>query len=578
MGQRIGALIPNVGTAGCLLFAALVVPSGALAQAFDPMTDGFGFQNYTNDTMPDNLTPAEIQRMFGDRVCSSGTGASCRLTPQADQWREQMSAAMNGGHCEGMAVLALRLQRHDANAMTFGMGATNAFMLGIDNNELLQREIGYWWTLQTIPEVQRATLRGAPAAIVMALRMSFMGMGDVYTIGFFKRDGTGGHAVTPFAVQDVDATHANIMIYDNNFPGQARTIQVDTAANTWSYSAAASPDVPESLYDGDAMTQSLELVPLSARTGMLTCPFCGDYATGAPSTRGVAVTGDASILIQDAMGHHAGHLADGSEVNDIPGAEEVEMRSSDLWHDRSEPGYRVPGGTSFDVMLSDGGRTATPDHSMLAITGAGYYLGVENVSLAPGQMDVVHFYQDTARIGYQTMGMETPDVVLAAQTSGSDWVFDVRSRGDSAGQTIDASIAFDTNILSITFGGADANSEFDLLMAREDGASVIEFANDNVTVANGTTLLVHFGDFTADGTSVAVGVDTNHDGMADSTMMLADTGSAGIGPGDMPTTSMPHGHSGCSASPAAPDMAWPALGVMGVALGLVRRTRTVRRR
>jgi len=44
--------------------------------------------------------------MFGDKVCVAIEGDQCILTPPGQQWLEQISTAMNDGHCEGMAVLS----------------------------------------------------------------------------------------------------------------------------------------------------------------------------------------------------------------------------------------------------------------------------------------------------------------------------------------------------------------------------------------------------------------------------------------------------------------------------------------
>src|SRR5262249_46235282 len=97
-----------------------------------------------------------------------------------------------------------------------------------------------------------------------------------YDIGFYMRDGSGGHAVTPIGVQDIDAKHSRIVIYDNNFPGQDRHIEIDTEANTWRYSTAADPNDAVNDYEGDAETKSLDLTPDSARLGTHHADFLED--------------------------------------------------------------------------------------------------------------------------------------------------------------------------------------------------------------------------------------------------------------------------------------------------------------
>src|SRR5215213_2814634 len=72
---------------------------------FRPDVNGFGFPNYGGQGET-NLTPSDLQRMFGDTVCASIEGGQCALTPPGNQWLQQINTAMNGGHCEGMAVLS----------------------------------------------------------------------------------------------------------------------------------------------------------------------------------------------------------------------------------------------------------------------------------------------------------------------------------------------------------------------------------------------------------------------------------------------------------------------------------------
>src|SRR5581483_3355453 len=77
-------------------------PTGQLIadNGFRPDKNGFPFENYGNDGNPKNLGPPEMQALFGDQVCSSGSGDSCQLTPPAQQWMDEQNAGMNGGHCE----------------------------------------------------------------------------------------------------------------------------------------------------------------------------------------------------------------------------------------------------------------------------------------------------------------------------------------------------------------------------------------------------------------------------------------------------------------------------------------------
>ncbi len=483
--------------------------------AFDVRVHGFAFQNYTNDSMGavTNLTPVELHRLFGDRVCASGSGATCVLTPPAREFMEQASGIMNGGHCEGMAVLSARMHLGQQSPMMLG-GAT-AHALSLPGNELLQREIGYWFITQVIEPVRSARIPGTPTEQVSRLRTSFESTGERYTIAFFKSDMTGGHAVTPIAVRDVDGMQ-HIIVYDNNFPDMERAIVVDPAANSWTYEAAATPGDAASVYRGDASMPTLLLVPLSVRTQPLVCPVCGDLEMG--GTRTVATAGDASVLITDASGQRIGHMGD-ALVNEIAGAEVVAITSDDLWRDQSEPLYRLPGGGDLTIELS-AADVSSP--SSLSTFGAGYYVGVEGIALEPGQVDRVVIGGDEPYVEYETSGMETASIVLAITTASADWGVAVRSRGDSAGQLVYGGLATAAGQLTFGFGGADAESEFDIEIVRVDGATELVFSHANIAVPNGAALTLEYGAFDADGTMLVLSIDVDGDGTPDASVDLLD--------------------------------------------------------
>lgn len=61
---------------------------------FRPQSNGFNFSNYGGEEPVTNLTPVEIRRMFGDKVCARLEGEECTLTPPAQQWMEQANTDM----------------------------------------------------------------------------------------------------------------------------------------------------------------------------------------------------------------------------------------------------------------------------------------------------------------------------------------------------------------------------------------------------------------------------------------------------------------------------------------------------
>ncbi|MCZ7671245.1 MAG: hypothetical protein M5U34_30980 [Chloroflexi bacterium] len=118
--------------------------AGSADSGFRPESDGFGFENYGDEADAINLTAVEMQRMFGEQVCANQTNG-CTLTPPARQWMEQMNEGMDGGHCEGMAVLSSLMYYDKIEPDSFGGDITNELVF---DNDALQREIAYWWVTQ----------------------------------------------------------------------------------------------------------------------------------------------------------------------------------------------------------------------------------------------------------------------------------------------------------------------------------------------------------------------------------------------------------------------------------------------
>lgn len=73
---------------------------------FRPNPNGFKFENYGKDKPYENLTAVELRRMFGDKACGSLAGGTCTLTPAAKKWMESENKGMDGGRCEGFAIVS----------------------------------------------------------------------------------------------------------------------------------------------------------------------------------------------------------------------------------------------------------------------------------------------------------------------------------------------------------------------------------------------------------------------------------------------------------------------------------------
>ncbi len=401
---------------------------------FRPWVDGFGFENYGNDAGPQNMTPAEVEDIFGSQVCASGTGADCELIPTAAKWMEVENDRMAGGHCMGFSVTANQFFAQVRDPADYGGG--DPVDIAVHGNTDLQALIAENWTYQDLPSVQDAQVTGTPSDILQTLIDSLNDEnGELYTVAIFTRDGTGGHAITPFGVEDNGDGAYHILVYDNNFPGIMRAIAVDTNDDTWSYIGGPDPSNVDEQYEGDADTQSLSLFPNSPGDGSTQpCPFCtgegvdpNDPTTGsvlgaAKQYDQISLNGNPSnhahLVLKDGAGNQAGFVG-GKIVNDIPGLRIQQTLASQNWASSPEPTYLVPKDAEITVTI-DGSAMTKPDKETLTLIGTGLYAEVDDINVTPDSKNVVEFQSGNTGLIFHTDPKQDQAPILSAAIQEKD--------------------------------------------------------------------------------------------------------------------------------------------------------------
>lgn len=512
------------------LYLPLVVsrtPTASTDSGFRPAQNGFSFANYGGDEGYTNLTPAEVLRMFGANVCASAPdGSACALTPAAEQWMDQQNQGMSGGHCEGFAVLSLLLYAQQLNAQDFGAATVAA--LQIEGNEKLQREIAYWFTTQATQPAQDAWVQGTPNEIVQTLRASYQaGKAAEYVIGFYKGDRSGGHAVSPIAVEDrADGTVA-ILIYDNNYPGITREIMVNPAQNTWTYNGSTNPNEPADEYEGDAQSRTLELAPIPVRLQQQACPFCENSAgqtslQQATRYNEIYLDGDADLLIsEDQSGRSIGYR-NGQFVNEIGGAT---ARSTKylvpIWQNKDEPVYKLPTTVDFTISI-DGSLLTGPSASTVAMIGPGYMLEVNDIMLEAGQVDELNVSANGTQLAYRTETGETPDILLGFETPQADYTLLVKGFDLVADDVVYITID-EANGRARLDAASDEGVAFDLLLERLDNEGAQVFGTGEDLIIGPTDVLyVEYAAWQGNGQPLELQIDRNGDGTIDETVELID--------------------------------------------------------
>ncbi|MFN8470234.1 MAG: hypothetical protein U0X20_32065, partial [Caldilineaceae bacterium] len=539
------AAIPTTGT--------VVADTG-----FRPKVDGFSFRNYDGGS---NLTAAALQRLFGPGVCAGGQDTPCLLTPAAEQWMGHYNRLMAaGGHCYGFSTLSLLF--YAGHARSSGFGAPVTPRLQLEGNQPLQQEIAYAWTFQALPTVRGAGISGSPAKILAALieglnaptagnpssdSNSDPGSGpgaDSYTLAFTKADGSGGHAVTPYAVEDRGGGQFVVLVYDSNFPGQARTLQIDRDANTWSYNAAANPNRPSGRYTGDAASRSLFLFPTGPALGPQPCPFCapqdtaGDTPAGAtgddsgdtsdtgpagPSFNQVFLGGAAppgTRLVFAATPAGGDRSATPPLRAELPGVKQYPIFTGDLWADSAPPDVYLPAGRTYALAV-DAGALTQPAKGDIVLVGQGFTLAARNIQVDPSANPSV-FYPaaDGSSLAFVAAGEETPTFNLGTTAGGASYALTVAGASLPEGATADLALDGD-GALQITFGGTEAPLQYDLALRRIDVEGEALFAHADLTYLPDSVVYVDYGAWEGEG-DVELQVDEDGDGTIDATESFSD--------------------------------------------------------
>lgn len=394
-------------------------PTGDIVadSGFRPEINGFSFENYGNDVQPANLSTANVQALFGDQVCIDGDGEDCKLIPPAKRWMEQENQRMAGGHCMGLSVAAIRMFVDKLPESDFGE-TEQAVDLEIVGNVPLQRSIAEHWVYQDLPLIQQGTKEGTPSEILDTLADALNTGDEEYTLGISKPDYSAGHAITPYAIEDRgDGTYA-ILVYDNNFPGITRAVQVDTNEDTWRYVGGINPKNLDEVYEGDADTKTLSLLPTLPGEDVQPCPFCrgedeggdtgGDLGTALPKDEQYAeltlrTPGRGQhphLVITDEEGRQTG-IVDGEMQQEIPGVRIANSFGVQNWESAPEPRYQLPLGRSFTIII-DGSAMRRTTTSTLDLTGGGLVLSAETVRITPGQQDSITVTGDADGFLYES--------------------------------------------------------------------------------------------------------------------------------------------------------------------------------
>jgi hypothetical protein len=527
--QRQASILGGDASAGQ---AAAYEPTGEIVadDGFRPWVDGFGFENYGNDAGPENMTPSNVEDIFGTQVCEDGTGgntgAECQLIPTAAKWMEVENERMAGGHCMGFSVTANQFFLGVRDAKDYGGG--DPYAIEVQGNTDLQSLIAENWTYQDLPAVQDAQVTGTPSEILQKLIDTLPDdKADTYTIAIFKRDGTAGHAVTPFAVEDNGDGTFHILVYDNNFPGIVRAIGVDTNDDTWSYVGGPDPSNTDELYEGDAETQSLSLFPNGpGDADTQPCPFCtgegvdpNDPSTGSVLGASeqydqISLAGDpvnhAHLVLKDAKGRTSGFVG-GKIVNEIPGVRIQKTLANQNWNGAPEPTYLVPKDAEVTAVI-DGSALTKTDKETITLIGTGVYAEVSDIVVEPNSENAVKFQGGEHGIIFHTDPNQdqAPIIASAIEEKGTFCVFTATALGVKGGSVLTEYFEEKSGAFGLLTEGSKggAQAQYVLVAIRSKGKQEDTWSTDSLHIPSGQLAVVLYRKLPARSANVPVYVAT----------------------------------------------------------------------
>jgi hypothetical protein len=509
--------------------------------------DGYSFENFSgkklNGKPVRELAIEDLQQMFGDAdVCIKVVNGVCTPRQEALDWLEWLTDDPPGGHCEGMAVSSLLFFKGLDTPSSYGEGAAKTFDLQFTPQT--QKLIAYYYYLQFVDPVASEYSMAEqfkPSEVLDQVIASMQdGAPDPVNLGFYggEPDENGylaGHSITPYSVEDRGNGIFWIHVYDNNWPDKADVVmEIDRVNETWSYDLSAqNPDFEPEVWEGDARSQTLAALPLSWRTGTLTCPWCDDTGT-AGSTGGtlfnsivpgssllktddpgsgqstaqrsntmqISLEGAGNLLIVNSKGQRLGY--DGTTlVREIPGARVMRPRTG---RGAVQPVYFVPKGESYSITLNGQTvQTGVVATSTLSLFGQGMAITVRDLDLSAGDQHKLTLSADAQSLGFvagndiakptfriSTTVKSGPGVVTGA----TSYQFQVGNVDLVKGQQIDFSLSKPTGQFDFKSAGAAANaSSYDLEIVRTDTAGTDAFKKTNIDLNPTDTHKLNFGNW-----------------------------------------------------------------------------------
>jgi hypothetical protein len=438
---------------------------------FRPSPHGFSFENWGGNEYPySDLTPNDAAELFGPRACARYSGDSCVPTPGAKLWLTEMNQMMKGGHCEGMAAMSAAFKVNKETAPDYG--AAQPFALNPRAQDLMRTISMYFVTqsLEPVSSFTENTRTWSLQKIVDFLVQNLTSSANYPTLGIYG--GEGGHAITPYKVEERMPGVYRVYVYDNNYPGAEKFVDIDARNDRWTYAGAAlNPKEDPTPWQGGA--GYMDITPLSLRYEPLQCPFCGDHkpAPGAKQPRSPGPVRPPAINPSVYSIYTPNRCSQITATRKKDKTQLLTAKTSvqvgtDGAFKRPLRGLRgcfvqLPIGQQYDFGLVDDGRPYTSPSTGLVVFAPGNVYSISNIAVSSTVSQLFVFNGDS--FSYQAGGSQRPTIRIAEDRAGSNGYYEISGFSVSDGYEFTAAenssgdLTFSNNDPS--FDSFDINSE-----------------------------------------------------------------------------------------------------------------------
>lgn len=456
-------LLVGLGGGGYLAYELLLNPSPRginsedeidvseleTASTFVAAEDGFGFRNFKGRFKEGDLTVEEVQAMFGDAVCTRLEGVRCIPHPKVVTWIDFMNTTMNeGGHCVGFTVVSNEL--HENQTAVSQLGASQTAEL--EREIPVLRSISQGYASSYASNVRSQEVRGTPKEILEAI----IDLNEPVDIGIYHpKYPQNGHSLLGHGVVDRGDGIYYILVYDSNRPGEDHVIVVDTKRNAWFYpDGATNPSEATTVYKGNARTNSLTYIPLSAYSEPPTCPpnfadLC-PAEPGAVSYSVVTVTGDGEALADTPNGQIG--LENGEVVNTVPNGELVPVRGEIF--SRQQPILLIPSAASFELR---GGANVPDEPLKISVANPDFSVAIDGLVGQPGQVEQLTFDANMQEATFVAGGPQRPLIEFVHNQDGEVFLVQLLNLDFAPGQDLSVAVDAGGDVLLSSTGLATDN-------------------------------------------------------------------------------------------------------------------------